>query len=71
MSCYTCGQLHHMSGDCLENFSRQRGPQVVQDEPKDPKEIEVVENYPEQGEALLMRKVIDESIQRRSLFKRG
>ena len=26
-------------------------------------------NYPEQGEALLLKKVIDESVQRRSLFK--
>ena len=34
-----------------------------------PKELEVAENYPKQGEALLMRKVSDELVQRRSLFK--
>ena len=71
MRCYTCGQLGHMSWDYLENVSRQRGAQVVQAEPEAPKELEVAENYPEQGEALLMRKEIDESVQRRSLFKRG
>ena len=38
-------------------------------EPEAPKELEVVVNYPEQGEALLLKKVIDESIQRRILFK--
>ena len=43
----------------------------MQAEPKAPKELEVVENYLEQGEALLMRKVIDESVQRRSLFKKN
>ena len=26
-------------------------------------------NYPEHGEALLLKKVIDDSVQRRSLFK--
>jgi hypothetical protein len=67
--CYTCGQLGHMSWDCPENVVRQRGAQVVQVEPEAPKELEVIEDYPEQGEALLMRKVIDESAQRRSLFK--
>ena len=41
----------------------------MQVEPEAPKELEVVENYHEQGEALLMRKVIDESVQRRSMFK--
>ena len=69
MRCYTCGQLGHMSWDCPENVARQRGAQVVQAEPKAPKELEVVVNYPEQGETLLMRKVIGESVQRRSLFK--
>jgi len=34
----------------------------VQAEPEAPNELEVVENYPEQGEALLLRKVIDESV---------
>ena len=67
--CYTCGQLGHMSWDCPENFSRQRRGQVVQDEPKDPKKLEVYENYHEQDEALLMRKVIDESDQRKSLLR--
>ena len=41
----------------------------MQAKPKTPKELEVVVNYPEQGEALLLKKVIDESVQRRSLFK--
>ena len=41
----------------------------MKSEPKAPKELEVTENYPEQGEALLLRKVIDKSVQRRSLFK--
>ena len=41
----------------------------MQDEPEAPKELEVAVNYPEQGEALLLKKVIDESVQRRSLFK--
>ena len=67
--CYTLGQLGDMSWDCPKNVARQRGAQVVQAEPEAPKELEVAENYPEQGEALLMRKVIDESVQRRSLFK--
>ena len=58
-----------MSWDYPENVSRQRGAQVVQAEPEAPKELEVTENYPKQGEALLMRKVIDESVQRSSLFK--
>ena len=62
MKCYTCGKLGHMSWDCLENVTRQRGAQVVQDEPEAPKELEVAKNYPEQGETLLMRKVIDESV---------
>ena len=35
-----------------------------------PKELEVTENYIEWGEALLLRKVIDKSVQRRSLFKK-
>ena len=58
-----------MSLDCPENVARQRGAQVVQVEPGAPKELEVVVNYPEQGEALLLKKVIDESVQRRRLFK--
>ena len=41
----------------------------MQAEPESPKELEVDENYPEQGEALLMRKVTDELVQRRNLFK--
>ena len=41
----------------------------MQAKSKAPKELEVDENYPEQGETLLMRKVINESFQRRSLFK--
>ena len=60
-----------MSWDCPENITRQRGAQVVQAKPEAPNELEVAENYPKQGEALLMRKVIDEPVQRRSLFKRG
>ena len=40
----------------------------MQVEPEAPKELEVAMNYPKQGEALLMRKVIDESVQRRILF---
>lgn len=68
--CYTCGQPGHMSWNCPENVARQREAQVVQAEPEAPKELEVTENYPEQGEALLLRKVIDESVQRRSLFKK-
>ena len=58
-----------MSWDCPENVARQRGAQVVQVEPEAPKELEVTMNYPEEGEALLLRKVIDESFQRRSMFK--
>ena len=61
-----------MSWDCLENVVRQRGAQVVQFEPKTPKELEVVENYPEEGEPLLVKKAvagINESVQKRSLFK--
>ena len=54
-----------MSWDYVENVSLQRVAQVVQYEPGAPKELEVAENYPEQGEALLMRKVTDESVQRR------
>ena len=41
----------------------------MQAEPEAPKELEVTENYPKQGEALLMRKVIDELVQRRRMFK--
>ena len=41
----------------------------MQAEHEAPKELEVVLNYPEQGEALLLKKVIGESVQRRSLFK--
>ena len=51
-----------MSWNCRENVARQREAQVVQDEPEAPKELEVTENYHEQGEALLLRKVIDKSI---------
>ena len=58
-----------MPWDCLENVARQRDAQVVQVQPEAPKELEVVVNYPKQGETLLMRKVIGESVQRRSLFK--
>ena len=61
-----------MSWDCPENVARQRGAQVVQAETETPKELEVTENYPEEGEALILRKVdvgFDESVQRRSLFK--
>ena len=57
-----------MSWDCPENIVRKRGAQAVQDEPKNPKELEVDVNYPEQGESLLLKKVIDESVQRRILF---
>ena len=42
---------------------------MVQAKPESLKELEVAENYPEQGEALLMSKVTDESVQRRSMFK--
>ena len=59
MRCYTCGNLGHMSWDCPENVSKERGAQVVQFELEAPKELEVSENYPKQGEALLMREVID------------
>ena len=52
----------HMSWDCPEKVSKQRGAQVVQDEPEAPKELEVAKNYLEQGESLLMRKVIGESV---------
>ena len=69
MKCYTCGQLGHMSWDYPENVVRQRGAQVVQVEPEAPRELEVAENYPKQGEALLMRKIMDESVQRRCMFK--
>ena len=69
MRCYTCGQLGNMSWVCPENVARQRGAQVVQVEPEAPRELEVADNYPEQGEALLMRKAIDESVQQRTLFK--
>ena len=62
MRCYTCEQLGHMSWDCPENGARQRGAQVVQAEPETPKELEVAVNYPEQGEALLLKKVIDELV---------
>ena len=41
----------------------------MQAELEAPEELEVAENYPKQGEALLMRKVIDELVQRRSMFK--
>ena len=41
----------------------------MQDELEAPKELEVAMNYPKQGEALLLKKVIDESVQRRVLFK--
>ena len=41
----------------------------MQAELEAPKELEVAENYPKQGEALLIRKVIDELVQRRSMFK--
>ena len=41
----------------------------MQAELEAPKELEVAENYPKKGEALLMRKVIDELVQRRSMFK--
>ena len=67
--CYTCGKLGHMSWDFLENVARQRGAKIMQVEPEAPKELEVAGNYPKQGEALLLKKVISESVQRRSLFK--
>ena len=41
----------------------------MQAESESPKELEVVVNYPEHGEALLLKKVIDESVQRISMFK--
>ena len=55
--CYTCGQLGHKSWDCPENVSRQRGAQVVHAEIESPKELEIVGNFPEEGEALIFRKV--------------
>ena len=58
-----------MSWDFPENVVRRRGAQVVQNELEAPKELEVVLNYPKEGEALLLRKVIDEPVQRRILFK--
>ena len=39
------------------NVARQRGKQEVQSETETPKELEVTENYPEEGEALILRKV--------------
>ena len=69
MRCYTCGQLSHMSWDCPENVARRGEAQVVQAEPEAPQELEEVVAYLEDGEALLMRKTIEEPIQRRSLFK--
>ena len=45
-------------------MARQRGSQVVEAETETPKEMEVAENYPEEGEALILRKAdvgIDES----------
>ena len=41
----------------------------MQAKPEAPKELEVAENYLKQGESLLMRKVIDELVQRRRMFK--
>ena len=41
----------------------------MQVEPEATKELEVTMNYPKEGEALLLRKVIDEPVQRRILFK--
>ena len=45
-----------MSWDCPENVVRLRGEQVVLVEPETTKELEVVVNYLEQGEALLLKK---------------
>ena len=69
MRCYTCGQLGHMSWDCPENVARWGEAQVVQVETEAPQELEDVVAYPEEGEALLMKKIIEEPIQRRILFK--
>ena len=41
----------------------------MQDKPEASKELEVGENYCKKGEALLMRKLIYESVQTRILFK--
>ena len=51
LRCYTCGKLGHMSWDYPKNVATQRGAQVVQVELEAPKELQVVENYLEQGEA--------------------
>ena len=41
----------------------------MQAELEAPQELDVAENYPKKGEALFIRKVIDELVQRRSMFK--
>ena len=41
----------------------------MQAEHEAPRELKGTENYPEQGEALFFRKVIDKSVQRRSLIR--
>ena len=42
----------------------------MQDELEAPKELEVAMNYPKYGDALLLKRVIEDSVQRRSLFKK-
>ena len=76
MRCYTCVQLGHMSWDFPENVVRQRGAQVVQVEVESPKVAQVVENFPKEGESLIMRKVLlkvgedtGRSVERRNLLE--
>ena len=51
-----------MSWDCPKNVTRWGEAQVVQPEPKSPQELEEVAAYPKEGEALLMRKIIEEHV---------
>ena len=63
-------------GIVQKNIVRQRGEKVVQYEVEYPKAAEVVENFPKEGESLIMRKVLlkvgedtGRSVERRNLFE--
>jgi len=74
--CYTCGEIGHMSWDCPRNkYTHQRNVNVTEAQEESKEEIEV-NNPPEDGEALMLKRVlvktekqVHELVQRKSLFR--
>ena len=74
--CYTCGEVGHMSWDCPRNKSIGQRNVNVAEAQEEAKEETKVNNPPEDGEALLLKRVmvktekqVHEPVQTKSMFR--